>query len=70
MCNWFAVPSYHRDDKKIDKWMLTIFDTVVSSSEVNGLMMTYCHSWKIKRLHCKTIPPVLVNWMPTWLAVT
>jgi len=26
-------------------------------SEVNGLMMTYCHSWKIKRLHCKTIIP-------------
>ena len=34
MFNWFAVqllPSYHRDDK----WMVTIFGTVVPSSEVN-----------------------------------
>jgi len=37
-------------------------------SEVNEQLLS-CHSWKIKRLHCKTIPPAVVNWMPIlgWL---
>jgi len=43
-------------------------------SEVNEQLTEYdlynCRSWKIKILHCKTIPPVLVNWMPAWLTVT
>jgi len=43
------LPPYHEDDK----WIVTIFGTAVPSSEVNEqlLMMTYCPSWKIKRLH-------------------
>ena len=52
--------------------MVTIFGTVVPSSEVNEQstdddLLSFMEN---QETALQDIPPVLVNWMPTWLTVT